>query len=214
MIRFKSTSSSKRWIQRQMNDQFTKKTKSMNYKSRAAFKIIEVNDKFKIFNKSSKNILDLGYAPGSWSQVAVQEMQNKKINPNILGVDLIRCSPPNGVSFIQGDFLSSEIQKMIMKHFESSKADLIMSDMMTNTTGIKDVDHLGSMDLCHMVVQVSDEILQINGNLIMKFFMGSESSDLEALLQEKFTKVYKFKPQSSRDELREQFFVCLRKKKS
>lgn len=210
--RFKSSSSSKRWLQRQMNDQFTKKSKELNYKSRAAFKIAEINDKFNIFNKSSHNILDLGYAPGSWSQVAIQEMNKRGVDPNILGVDLLRCATPKGVNFMQGDFLHADVQQSIVEHFNGEDINLIMSDMMVNTMGNKDADHLGSMDLCESVLSLSDKLLAKNGNIVMKFFMGREQPTIEAILEKSFKKLYKFKPESSRDQLREIFFVGLKKK--
>lgn len=210
--RLKSSSgSSKRWLERQYKDTFTKQSKILNYKSRAAFKLIEINDKYRIFNSKSTNIVDLGYAPGSWSQVAINEMQKRRIDANILGVDLIRCSPPKGVNFIQGDFLAPETHEKITQHFENQPIQLILSDMMTNTTGMKDVDHLGSMDLGQSVVRLTDQLLAKNGNVVMKVFMGHEQELLESELRDKFRKVYRFKPLSSRDELREMYFIALKK---
>lgn len=210
--RFKSSSSSKRWLERQMNDKFTKRSKESNYKSRAAFKIMEIHKRFHIFNKSTTNILDLGYAPGSWSQVAIQEMNKTGTTPRILGIDLIRCAPPKGVSFLQGDFLQLEVQNKIIEHFEGEGVNLIMSDMMVNTMGNKDADHLGSLDLCESVLSLSDKILAKNGSLVMKFFMGREQVAIEAILEKTFKKLYKVKPESSRDQLREIFLVALKKK--
>ncbi|WEJ95847.1 2' O-ribose methyltransferase [Yamadazyma tenuis] len=139
-------------------------------------------------------------------------MQKKGVTPQILGVDLIRSSPPKGISFIQGDFLNPDVQSQIFGHFNNSPVNLILSDMMTNTTGIKDIDHLGSMDLCHSVLQLSQALLNKNGSVVMKFFMGKEQELIESKLREMFAKVYTFKPQSSRDESREQFFIGMKKR--
>lgn len=212
--RFKSSSSSsKRWLDRQLKDIFTKQSKGLNYKSRAAFKLLEINQKYRIFNGKCTNIVDLGCAPGSWSQVAINEMKKKtSVVPKILGIDLIKCGPPRGVTFLQGDFMTPEIHQQIIRYYDGQPIQLLLSDMMTNTTGMKDIDHLGSMDLCQSVVQLADKLLAKNGNLVMKFFMGHEQPLLESTLKDMFQKAYRFKPVSSRDELREMYLVALKKK--
>lgn len=209
--RFKSSSSSKRWLERQQNDLFSRQSKTLGYKSRAAFKLIEINDKYRIFNRKASNIVDLGCSPGSWTQVALQQAQKHHNTPKILGIDLIKCSLPKGATFIQGDFLTPEIHRRIMQHFDHKPIDLVLSDMMTNATGLGNIDHLASMDLCHSVTHLAHSLLAKNGTLVMKFFMGQEQSIVASELQKMFHKVYTFKPQSSRDELREMYFVALKK---
>lgn len=242
LLRFKSSSST-RWLERQKNDEFSKKSKTQHFKSRAAFKLIEINDKFEIL-KNCRNVVDLGYAPGSWSQIVKSSMEKSGKKGKILGVDLINCSPPVGVDFIQGNFLHRETQLKIIDYFNgkytpllfgSNKlltekvaypgsgeldhdidnkqtVDLILSDMLQNTTGMKNIDHLSSMDLCNSVMTFANLLLKKNGNLIMKFYQGNEQAGIENELRKMFTKVYIFKPKSSRSELKEMFFVALKLK--
>ncbi|CAH6719591.1 rRNA methyltransferase 2, mitochondrial [[Candida] jaroonii] len=242
-IRFKSSSST-RWLNRQKNDEFSKKSKTQHFKSRAAFKLIEINERFHIL-RNCRNIVDLGYAPGSWSQVIKSSMEKSGKRGKILGVDLINCSPPEGVDFIQGDFLHHETQQKIIDYFngqyvgevfgskkllaekvaypdsepldhdienKTQSVDLILSDMLENTTGLKNIDHLSSMDICNSVMIFSNRLLKKNGSLVMKFYQGNEQTGIENKLKQMFTKVYIFKPKSSRSESKEMFFVALKLK--
>lgn len=214
LVRYKTSSS--RWVKRQLNDKFSQQAKVLNYKSRAAFKMLEIIEKYPVLGKHKlTNILDLGYSPGSWSQVIVSEMKKALRVFNILGVDLIRASPPPGVSFIQGDFLDLNTQHKIAQFFATKSSNpqvqLIVSDMLLNTTGIKDTDHLNSVDICTSVLDASQSLLSPNGNLVMKFYQGREQALIQQRLNQMFLKVYSFKPKSSRAELREIFFIGLKK---
>lgn len=228
MIRYKSTSSN-RWINRHVTDKFIKQSKTDHFKSRAAYKLIEVLSKYKVLTKKTRNIVDLGYSPGSWSQVLLKESKSRNIDTRILGVDLIKASPPVGVSFIQGDILNPDTHQRIRGFFqngledqqrpadnaidpEPKVLDLVLSDMMINTTGIKSVDHFSSVDLCESALHLSNQLMKKNGNLVVKFFMGKEQQQFELKLKDHFKKVYKFKPLSSRDELREMYFIALNKR--
>lgn len=253
-IRFKSSgTSSRRWVLRQKVDPHSRKSKSDGYRSRAAYKLLEMDSKFKLFNKSTKTILDLGFAPGAWTQVALEKSRGK---PAVLGVDLISCSPPNGSHFLQGDIFSKETHGKIRGFFGGNKCgvedinikgdvslaissapgcdiddisckntsrapndipgqtDLIMSDMMTNTSGLKDTDHLASMDLCDGVLLLALDLLRKDGTLVMKFYMGEGEQELHRRLDKVFRRVYRFKPQASRAESREMYFVALKKRAS
>lgn len=213
-IRHKSKSSTL-WLSRQKTDHHTIQSKTENYRSRAAYKLIEIDDKFKLFDKKSKNILDLGFAPGAWTQVAIAKMKAKNLPSKILGVDLILCSPPLGSSFIQGDVFSKKTHEEILDFFDSDNepaVDVILSDMMANTSGIKDSDHYASMDLCDAVLILQCKLLKKNGKLLMKFYTGKEENLMQEKLFKVFNKVYKMKPSACRSELREMYFICIKKK--
>lgn len=233
-IRCNSRTSSKRWLDRQMNDKFTKDSKTSNYRSRAAFKLIEIDKKFHIFNKKTLNIVDLGFAPGAWTQVALERSIAVGIKSNVIGIDLINCNPPEGSHFVQGDVFQNDTQQIIRDYFEKLQSktfttntttpagnenvdmqlpvDLILSDMMANTSGIKDSDHFASMDLCNEALRLSTKLLRPKGNIVMKFYTGKEENMLKNDIQTFFTKVYRFKPASCRRELKEMYFIGMNKK--
>lgn len=199
-----------------MDDAHTKKSKVEGYRSRAAYKLLELDSKFKLFSRSSRNIVDLGFAPGAWTQVALGKTKQRGIRTKILGVDLIECSPPEGANFIQGDIFSKKTHEQIVGFFndgdEGRPLDLVLSDMMVNTSGIKDNDHFASMDLCDGVLILACQLLKKDGNLVMKFYTGKEEGLLQSKLEKVFHKVHKAKPEACRAELREMYFVALKKR--
>lgn len=211
LIREKSGSSSKRWLARQKDDTHTKQSKEQGFRSRAAYKLIEIDKKYKIFSRTTKNIADLGFAPGAWTQVALMRGEALQNHMNILGVDLIKSSPPQGAKFIQGDILSKKTHQAIRDHF-SGGVDVVLSDMMANTSGIKDADHFASMDLCNGVLFLACNLLKESGNLVMKCFSGAENQLLHTRLRKLFHEVHRCKPNACRAELRELYFVCLKRK--
>lgn len=221
-LRYKSGTSSRRWVTRQKDDVHSKQSKSEGYRSRAAYKLIEIDNKFKLFGKSTKNIVDLGFAPGAWTQVALSRSKSRNVKPKILGVDLLDCSPPEGATFLQGDIFSKKTHAEIVEFFNSSQEcaseaeerplDLVLSDMMVNTSGIKDNDHFASMDLCDGVLILACRLLKKNGNLVMKFYTGKEDQILQKKLEKVFYRVQKMKPEACRAELREMYFIGLKKR--
>lgn len=212
--RWKSGTSLRRWVQRQMVDPHAKKSKTDGYRSRAAYKLLELDTKFRLFGKSTRNIVDLGFAPGAWTQVALNKSRARGVLPTILGVDLIHCQPPEGSLFIQGDIFLKKTHNSIQTFFEPrGPLDLVLSDMMTNTSGIGDNDHFASMELCDGVLLLALQMLQKNGSLVMKFYTGKEDQILQKRLEKVFARVHKVKPAACRAELREMYFVCLRKKR-
>ncbi|CEJ62425.1 Putative Ribosomal rna large subunit methyltransferase j [Penicillium brasilianum] len=239
--------SSKRWQARQQKDQFTREAAVQGLKSRAAFKLLQIDEKYRIFRRG-QTIVDLGYAPGSWSQVAVSRTQP---NGRVLGVDIIPAQPPKGVSTIQGNFLAPEIQDYIQEFLrnpnrgrarqpgaiddasssllepavvaeadatqpDSAKmertVDVVLSDMMMNTSGNNFRDHAGSMDLCNATLQFSSKVLKAGGHFVCKFYQGAEDKELEKQLKDMFQRVHRLKPESSRSESKEAFFVGLDRK--
>ncbi|KAL8294028.1 hypothetical protein RB597_008148 [Gaeumannomyces tritici] len=291
------SSSSSRWKARQESDQYAREAKVKDLKSRAAFKLLQIDRKYKLFKKGSL-VLDLGYAPGSWCQVA---MELTKPTGRVLGVDLIPAQPPRGVGTLQGNFLSPTVRRMTkqliaemhhrqvedkaaarrtgdgaddgnvvadrpsyidMEHraskleeavepaqeAESSPSsspsaasagqsrggrgeegeaeapaattkpeekkylDIVLSDMLMNTSGIPFRDHAGSMDLCTAALDFANETLRPGGHFVCKFYQGAEDRDLERRLKKLFLKVYREKPESSRDESKEMYFVAMNRR--
>jgi 23S rRNA (uridine2552-2'-O)-methyltransferase len=197
--------SSKSWLQRQINDPFVHKAKELGYRSRACFKINEIDDKYNLIKKASK-ILDLGAAPGGWTQIC----RDKNKTAKIIALDILDIDPVPQTDFIQGDFLEPEVKEQIKTL--CSKFDLIISDIAPNTTGNFDLDHMKILSVCEDVFDFALQFLQTNGNLVMKLFMGSGEVEFVKNLKKHFTKVHYFKPSSSRKESKEIYLVCLGKK--
>ncbi|CAG8983196.1 hypothetical protein HYALB_00004023 [Hymenoscyphus albidus] len=287
-IQVRESSSSTRWKNRQSSDSYSRDAKVKGLKSRAAFKLLEIDAKYKLFTKG-QTVVDLGYAPGSWSQVAVERT---KPNGRIIGIDIIPAQPPKGVSTIQGNFLSNEVREEVKRflrdpdrgrpntvlsddtfavdapsYIDLERAvvddtsmkeegeegngnemrfslkrrtlhvgrvvDLVLSDMsapwdqttgfwkrslsdpyirMMNTSGINFKDHAGSMDLCSAALFFAFDTLKIGGHFVCKFYQGAEDKTLEKRLRKLFASVHREKPESSRSESKEAFFVALRRK--
>ncbi|KAK3316733.1 FtsJ-like methyltransferase-domain-containing protein [Apodospora peruviana] len=271
--------------QRQSGDAFAREARVQGLKSRAAFKLLEMDARYHLFKKASGQVVvDLGFAPGSWSQVA---LERTKPDGYVVGIDIIPAQPPRGVNTIQGNFLSPGVQGMVkqflleeeerrnkvkkaskrqagedgdeevetqgsvvvterpsyidmertaalesdmesgrLESTESEMAtaatpadekrlrlvDLVLSDMMMNTSGITFRDHAGSMDLCHAALSFASETLKSGGHFVCKFYQGSEDKAFENKLKKMFAKVHREKPESSRSESKESFFVALRRK--
>lgn len=206
------SSSLKKHFQKVKGDPFNNKKRGEFYRSRAAFKLLELDDKFHIFNKNCRNIVDLGFAPGAWSQVAVERLGKNDFT--ILGVDINQATPYKGCHYIQGDVTKISTHSKIREFFTDEDGliqplDLIMSDMMVNCTGHDHYDHVGNMELCNAGLILAFNQLRVGGNMVMKVWQGSELKLLEARMKVLFTKQYAFKPQSSRSESSELYFVGL-----
>lgn len=196
--------SSTRWLQRQLNDPFVILAKENGYRCRAALKILEINDKFKIFKKGQK-VLDLGSAPGGWSQVVVEKVGMN----NIVAVDILDMSPIFGVKFVKQDFLADDAKAIIMENSNTSKFDVVMSDMAANTTGDKKTDHIRTLNLVEEALDFSVTVLKPNGTFISKIFQGGAEKELLDRLKENFSIVKHFKPKSSRQNSVEMYLVAM-----
>ena len=168
MKKTKRSKKSRTWVIKQHRDQFFKKSKILGYKSRAAFKLLDLNKKFNFLKKNS-NIVDVGSAPGGWSQVASKIISNGKI----IAIDKKPMEKVKNVNFIKGDFLTSKIQSDIKENF-GKKIDVVISDMAADTTGNKSVDCIRTNNLCLEVINFSLKILENKGTLVSKLFMGEE----------------------------------------
>ena len=193
---------SKNWINRQKRDIYVRQSKVDGYRARSAYKLIEIDRKFKIF-QNGMFILDIGAAPGSWSQYASKAIKNSKI----ISIDLKDMSPINNGIHIKGDFTEPHIQEKIKKNL-SKEFDVVMSDMAVNTTGIKNLDSIQTGELCKEAMIFSKKVISSKGYFISKIFMGSTFNEIVALGKKIFREVKVFKPLSSRKESKESFIVC------
>jgi len=183
-------------------DHFFKKAKTEGYRSRSAFKLIELNNKFK-FLKNGINILDVGSFPGGWCQVIKEKIKNGKI----MGIDKKETKEIKGIKFLIGDFLDEKSKLNIINYFNSN-IDVILSDMASNTTGNKSLDCIRTNQLCLDVLEFSKERLSKEGIVISKLFMGEEFEEIKIKAKKNFKKIHFFKPNSSRDESRETYIHC------
>ena len=193
---------SKNWINKQKRDIYVRQSKVDGYRARSAYKLIEIDKKFKIF-KNKMTILDIGAAPGSWSQYVSKIVTNGKI----ISVDLKKMKKINKTIQITGDFTNPIIQDQI-KNKLTSKAGVVMSDMAVNTTGVKNLDSIQTGELCKEAMIFSKDVISPDGFFISKIFMGSSFNEIVALGKKIFKEVKVFKPQSSRKESKESFIVC------
>ena len=200
--------SSTRWLQRQLNDPFVLEAKNRGFRSRACFKIMEIDEKFKIFKKGYK-VLDLGSAPGGWSQVAVEKVGYG----NVLSVDILPMDSINGVKFIQQDFLAPEAEGIILNAIGGEKYDVVMSDMAANTTGDRKLDHLRTINLAENALFFAKKVLKDGGSFVAKIFQGGTEKELLDELKKSFRIVKHFKPESSRKDSVEMYVVALGFKK-
>jgi len=193
---------SKNWINRQRNDIYVKKSKIEGYRSRAVYKLEEINQKFKIF-KNGISILDLGSAPGSWSQYIIKNFKNIKL----ASVDLKKIDEIDNVFHVIGDFRQNIFKKKILDFF-NSKIDIIISDMAENTTGNKNLDSIQTSELCLDAMRFSKEVLKKDGKFVSKIFVGSTFNEIINESKKIFKNNKVFKPNASRKESKESFIIC------
>ena len=198
----KKNRSSKSWIIKQHRDPFYKRSKTLGYRSRSAFKLLELNKKFQFILKNS-NLLDIGSSPGGWSQIASSIIKDGKI----VAIDKKPMEKVKNVNFLEDDFLEERSKKKILKIFEK-KIDVIVSDMAADTTGNKNLDCIRTNHLCSEVIDFSTKILKKKGILVSKLFMGEDFLEVKETAKKKFNKVEFYKPKSSRSESRETYIYC------
>jgi 23S rRNA (uridine2552-2'-O)-methyltransferase len=199
----KRSLSSQKWLERQLNDPYVARAKREGYRSRAAFKLIEIDDKYKIL-KSGQRIVDLGAAPGGWSQIAA-----KKVGPKgkVVGIDLLPIDPMAGVEFIQLDFLDDSAPAKLIEML-GGPADVVMSDMAANTTGHKKTDHLRIIGLAEAAIYFAREVLAPGGAFVAKVFQGGTENQLLADLKRDFAVVRHVKPAASRADSAELYVLA------
>ena len=193
---------SKNWVNKQRRDTYVKQSKVDGYRARSAYKLIEIDDKFKIF-KGGITVIDIGAAPGSWSQYAEKVAKSGRL----ISIDLKKMEPIGNSFQIQGDFTEQIIQDEIKKH-TNTNVDVVMSDMAVNTTGIKNIDSIQTGELCKKAMFFAKDLLKENGFFISKIFMGGTFNEIVAEGKKYFKEVKVFKPKSSRKDSKESFIIC------
>ena len=206
------TVSQVKWLQRQLNDPYVKRAKLEGFRGRAAFKILELNEKYNFLIPGSR-VVDLGCAPGGWSQVAVDLVNALGVKKNVkigsvIGIDLQEVEVLPGAKFYQIDFMAHDAD-LEVKNILEGKANVVMSDMAASSSGHKKTDHLRIMALCETAAYFAFDVLEEGGTFVAKVLAGGAESDLQTLLKQKFTKVYNVKPPSSRSDSSEKFVVAL-----
>ena len=199
----KRTRTSKSWMSEHISDLFVKQAQKDGYRSRAAYKLIEINEKYNIF-KENMTIVDLGSAPGSWSQVAVKRIGSKG---KVIALDLLEMHPIKKVEFIQGDFRDDKVLIELESKLNNSEIDLVISDMAPNISGIKVVDQSAVIYLNELALDFSCNWLKPNGHLLVKSFIGADFDSFVNSLKPFFKKVVRIKPSSSRDRSSEIFVL-------
>ena len=196
------TASSTRWLQRQLNDPYVRRAQAEGYRSRAAYKLIELDEKFG-FLKKSRAVVDLGITPGGWSQVV------RKANPRarVAGIDLLACEPIDGVAILEMDFMDDAAPGKLIEALGSAP-DLVISDMAANTVGHPQTDHLRTIALAETAADFAVRNLQPGGAFVAKVFRGGTENELLATLKQNFAQVFHFKPPSSRQESVEMYVVA------
>ena len=193
---------SKNWVNKQRRDTYVRQSKVDGYRARSAYKLKEIDEKFKIF-KGGMSVVDIGAAPGSWSQYVAKVVKSGKI----ISVDLKEMENIENTLQIQGDFTSVDTQDQI-KEYLKKKPDVVMSDMAVNTTGIKNIDSIQTGELCKEAMVFSKDVISEKGFFISKIFMGSTFNEIVALGKKIFKEVRVFKPKSSRKDSKESFIIC------
>ena len=193
---------SKNWINKQRRDIYVRRSKVEGYRSRAVYKLQEIDQKFKIF-KNGISVIDLGAAPGSWSQYALKNIKNGKI----VSIDLKDFEKIGNIHQIKGDFTDDSYKKKIIDYF-GTKVDVVLSDMAVNTTGNKNLDSIYTGELCMEAMKFSKETLKNDGKFISKIFMGSTFNEIVDEAKKIFKKNKVFKPPASRKDSKESFIIC------
>jgi len=194
---------SKNWVNKQRRDTYVRQSKVDGYRARSAYKLIEIDEKFKIF-KGGMIVIDIGAAPGSWSQYVSKTVKNGRL----ISIDLKDMENIKNTIQIKGDFNEQDIQIKIKENLNNKSPDVIMSDMAVNTTGIKNIDSIQTGELCKEAMIFSKDIISKNGFFISKIFMGGTFNEIVALGKKFFKEVKVFKPKSSRKDSKESFIIC------
>jgi 23S rRNA (uridine2552-2'-O)-methyltransferase len=195
----------KRWLHEQNSDFYVKQARNENYRSRAIYKLQEIDQKDKLI-KPGMCVVDLGAAPGGWSQYAIQQVGQ---NGQVFALDLLDMEPIIRVNFIRGDFTENEVEQRLLSEIKQERVDLVISDMAPNLTGIRDTDQARSMALAELVLDFCHKVLKPGGDLLLKVFEGAGTQEFRQELGEHFSKIMTRKPYASRDKSRE-FYVLAR----
>lgn len=204
----KPSKTSKAWMQEHLNDEFVKRAQKDGYRARAAYKLLEIDDKDKLI-KPGMTVVDLGSTPGSWSQVAVQRIKGQG---RVIALDILDMHPIPGVDFICGDFREEEVLRQLESSLNGKLVDLVIADMAPNMSGVKDVDQAGATYLTELALDFCQHWLKPGGNFLVKVFIGSGFDEIVKQMRSQFEKVVTRKPKASRDRSSEVYLLGLHRK--
>ncbi|MGN6583936.1 MAG: RlmE family RNA methyltransferase [Rhizobiaceae bacterium] len=202
----KLKNSSRRWLERHLNDPYVHRSRAEGYRSRAAFKLIEIDDRYQLLRPGAR-IIDLGAAPGGWCQVAAARVKSTDEAPLVVGIDYLEVDPIPGVSLLQMDFLEESAPEKLLAMLGEAP-DLVLSDMAAPTTGHRRTDHLRTMHLCETAADFAIAVLKPGGHFLAKTFQGGTENDLLVRLKRSFRSVHHVKPPASRDESVELYLLA------
>jgi len=191
-----------------LNDPYVKLAQKEGYRARAAYKLMEIDDKDKLI-KPGMTVVDLGSAPGSWSQVAVQRIKG---HGKVIALDILDMQPIGGVTFIQGDFREESVLRVLEEKINNTQVDLVIADMAPNISGVKDVDQAGAAYLTELALDFSRDWLKPGGNFLVKVFIGAGFEEILQNMRQMFDKVVTRKPKASRDRSSEVYLLGLGRK--
>ncbi|MBX3597102.1 MAG: RlmE family RNA methyltransferase [Rhizobiaceae bacterium] len=198
--------SSRRWLERHLNDPYVQRSKAEGYRSRAAYKLIEIDDRYKLIKPGMK-IIDLGAAPGGWCQVAAQRARSAPDQPNVVGIDYLDVDPVPGAVILKKDFLDEDAPEMLEQALGGAP-DLVLSDMAAPTTGHRRTDHLRTMHLVEVAADFAMNVLKPGGHFLAKTFQGGTENELLDRLKRSFISVHHVKPPASREESVELYLLA------
>ncbi|MFE8070724.1 23S rRNA (uridine(2552)-2'-O)-methyltransferase RlmE [Marinobacteraceae bacterium S3BR75-40.1] len=203
-VQLARSKSSSRWLQEHFSDQYVQKSKAEGYRSRASYKLIELDEKDRLF-KRGQLVVDLGAAPGGWSQVAMERVGDKG---TVIASDILDMDPIAGVTFIKGDFTEDAVFEKLLAELRDRRADIVISDMAPNMSGMAAVDIPRSMFLVELALDMATRVLKPGGTFVTKVFQGEGFDALVKDMKTQFTRVVSRKPGASRARSREQYQVC------
>jgi 23S rRNA (uridine2552-2'-O)-methyltransferase len=198
--------SSRRWLQRHINDPYVQRSKAEGYRSRAAYKLIEIDDRYKIL-KPNARIIDLGAAPGGWCQVAAARTKSSPEKPNVVGIDYLEMDAVPGAAVLMMDFLDDAAPGKLIEAL-GGEPDVVLSDMAAPTTGHRRTDHIRTMHLCEVAADFAVSVLKPGGHFLAKTFQGGTEASLLDMLKRNFKSVHHVKPPASRDESVELYLLA------
>jgi 23S rRNA (uridine2552-2'-O)-methyltransferase len=198
--------SSRRWLERHLNDPYVHRSKAEGYKSRAAYKLLEIDERYKILKPGLK-VIDLGAAPGGWCQVAAQICVSNNDKPTVVGIDYLEMDHLPGVALLKMDFLDDAAPGLLLETL-GADPDLVLSDMAAPTTGHRQTDHIRTMHLCEVAADFAVKVLKPGGHFLSKTFQGGTENELLNLLKRNFKSVHHVKPPASRDESVELYILA------
>jgi len=198
--------SSRRWLERHLNDPYVHQSKIDGYRSRAAYKLIEIDNRYKLLKKGQK-IIDLGAAPGGWCQVAARLVGSNDKKPTVVGIDYLKVDPIPGVTMLEMDFLDANAPELLIDAL-GERPDIVMSDMAAPTTGHRRTDHLRTIYLCEVAVDFAISVLKTNGHFLAKTFQGGTENQVLTTLKKHFKSVHHVKPPASRAESVELYILA------